>query len=262
MVHGHPVISTVIMSMMCFTASYPSTEHGILLRKIDMKRDKDFIGSKLYREGDKLFCKEKCIIEFPKWYEDKEMATIQDVVDFYGIFAIIIGDTYSVSVIPTLVQSTPIMIKEIERDGIVYNQLIYGKDDCILNNIKVVKMELLSYNFFETFYMYARAPWFIEYEDLLRLMDNLPVYANSNVGGNFISNELTTSFITRSKMDKRIFFRQNGNKGFEYVDLMNVYYSALSTTNKIAGNYFMESMTSAIVQPEKETTKLEDLVRE
>lgn len=227
-----------------------------------MKRDPQFIGSKLYRDGDKLRCKEKCIIEFPKWYEDKELATIQDTVYFYGIFAIVIGDKYSVSVIPTLCQTTPIMIKEIERDGVVYNQFIYGKDDVILNNVNVVKNELLSYNFFETFYMYARAPWFIEYEDLVRLMDNLPVYANSNVGGNFISNELTTSFITRSKVDKKIFFRQDGSKGFEYVDLMNVYYSALSTTNKIAGNYFMESMTSAIVQPEAKTTKLEDLVRE
>lgn len=227
-----------------------------------LKRDPQFIGSQLYREGDKLYCKDKCIIEFPKWYEDKELATIQDTVYFYGIFAILIGDKYSVSVIPTMCQTTPIMIKEIERDGVVYNQFIYGKDDCILNNLNVVKTELLSYNFFETFYMYARAPWFIEYEDLVRLMDNLPVYANSNVGGNFISNELTTSFITRSKADKKVFFRQDGSKGSEYVDLMNVYFSALSTTNKIAGNYFMESMTSAIVQPEAKTTKLEDLVRE
>lgn len=227
-----------------------------------MKRDPQFINSLLYRDGEKLRCKEKCIIEFPKWYEDKELATIQDVVYFYGIFAILIGDKYSVSVIPTLCQTTPIMIKEIERDGVVYNQFIYGKGDVIINNMNVVKMELLSYNFFETFYMYARAPWFIEYNDLLRLMDNLPTYANSNVGGNFISNELTTSFITRSAKNKETFFRQNSKDGSEYVDLMNVYYSALSTTNKIAGNYFMESITSAIVQPETQTTKLEDLVRE
>jgi len=227
-----------------------------------MKRDKDFISSKLYIKDGKIYCKEKCIIEFPKWYEDKELATIQDVVYFYGVFSIIIGDKYSVSVIPTLCQTTPIMIKEIERDGVVYNQFVYGKDDCIISNTKVVKNELLSYNFFETFYMYARVPWFIEYEDLVRIMDNLPIYANSNVGGNFISNELTTSFITRVKDDKKKFFRQDSGKKFEYVDLMNVYYSALSTVNKIAGNYFMESMTSAIVQKEPKTTKLEDLVRE
>lgn len=227
-----------------------------------MKRDPKFISSLLYRDGEKLRCKEKCIIEFPKWYEDKELATIQDTVYFYGIFAILVGDKYSVSVIPTLCQTTPIMIKEIERDGVVYNQFIYGKDDVIINNMNVVKMELLSYNFFETFYMYARAPWFIEYNDMLRLMDNLPTYANSNVGGNFISNELTTSFIARSARDKSTFYRQDSKHGSEFVDLMNVYFSALSTTNKIAGNYFMESMTSAIVQPETQTTKLEDLVRE
>ena len=227
-----------------------------------MKRDKDFIASKIYVKDEKIYCKEKCIIEFPKWYEDKELATIQDTVYFYGIFAIIIEDKYSVSLIPTLCQTTPIMIKEINRDDTTYYQFLYGKDDCIINNTKVVKNELLSYNFFEAFYMYARIPWFIEYEDLVRIMDNLPIYANSNVGGNFISNELVTSFITRVKDDKRKFFRQDNKRKYEYVDLMNVYYSALSTVNKIAGNYFMESLTSAIVQKETKTTKLEDLVRE
>jgi len=224
-------------------------------------RDKDFIQSKIYIKDDKVYCKEKCTIEFPKWYLDKNLATIQEVVYFYGIYSLTIGDKYSVSVIPTLCQTTPIMIKEIDRDGVIYVQLLYGKDDCILNNIKVVKNELLSYNFFETFFMYARVPWYIEYEDLLRIMDNLPIYANSKVGDNFISNELITSFITRVKGKKNEFYRQNTAKGFEYVDLMNVYYSSLSTLSKIGGNYFKEGVVSAIVQKETKPSKLEIAVR-
>jgi hypothetical protein len=227
-----------------------------------LKRNKDFISSKLYTKDGKIYCKEKCTIEFPKWYEDKELATIQDSVQFYGVFAIIIGDQYSVSIIPTLCQTTPIMVREIEREGIVYNQFIYGKDDCILDNVNVVKVEILSYNFFETYYMYARAPWYIEYEDLVRIMDNLPGYAKSNVGDNYISNEVVTSFITRSKADKKVFFRQNGTKGFEYVDLLSPYFSSLSTVNKLGGNYFTNSLVSAIVQPETSTTKLEEHVRQ
>lgn len=226
-----------------------------------MKRNSEFVASKLYTKDGKIYCKEKCIIEFPKWYQDKDLASIQEVAYIYGIFSIIIGDQYSVSVIPTLIATVPIMVNEVERNGVTYIQFLYGKDDPIIDNTKAVKHDILSYNFFETFYMYARIPWYIEYEDLLRIMDNLPKYAKSNVGDNFISNELTTSFITRNKDNKQEFFRQGNGKGYEYVDLMNVYYSALSTTNKIAGNYFQESLVSAIVQKEKQPTKLENLVR-
>jgi len=227
-----------------------------------MIRDKDYIRSKLVTKDGRVYTTEKTIIEFPKWYADKELAVIKDSAYIYGVFSIHMGDKYSVSIIPTLIHTTPIMINEVDRDGVVYTQFIYGKNDCIINNIKAIKHELLSYNFIETFYMYANVPWFVEYEDLVRIMDNLPLYAKSGVGANFIVNEIITSFITRVSADKKVFYRQNlSSKKYSYVDLMNVYYSALNTTNRLSGNYFQESLVSAIVQKEKTTTKLEDLVR-
>ncbi len=173
----------------------------------------------------------------------------------------IIDDKYSVSVIPTLCTSRPIMIKEIEREGVDYVQFIFGKDDPILENTKVVKKDVLSYNFLETYYMQGRVPWFIDYEDLVRIMDNMYEYAKSGMGDNFIANELITSFITRSSKDKKIFHRQDLKNDHVYVDLMNVYYSTLGSLTKIAGNYMTEAVTSAIVQQSKHTTKLEQLAR-
>lgn len=226
-----------------------------------MKRDKDFIKSKLYVKDGKIYTKEKTIIEFPKWYENKELLDIQDVTYLYGVFAIIIDDKYSVSIIPTLVNTSPIIIREVERDSVTYIQFVYGKDDVIIDNINVVKKDLLSYNLFENFFIYAKAPWFIAYDDLIKIMDNLLSYANSNLGENFIASELVTSFIARTKKDKSIFLRQDSSSEAEYVDLTNVYYSALSTLNKVAGNYFTEGLTSALVQKEVTPTKLENLVR-
>lgn len=226
-----------------------------------MKRDKTFIQSKLYAKDGKIYCKEKCIIEFPKWYEEKELANIQEVAYIYGIFAIIIGDTYSVSVIPTLCAMVPIMVNEVERDGVVYTQFVFGKDDPIIDSVQVVKHDILSYNFFETYFTYARIPWYIDYEDIIRITDNLRKYGGSGVGDSYIANELVVSFITRNRKDKKLFYRQDVKDGYEYVDLMNVRYSALSTLASVSGGYYSEGLVSALVQKEKEPTKLEQLVR-
>ena len=75
-----------------------------------------------------------------------------------------------------------------------------------------------------------------------------------------ISNELVTSFIARDESNKKSFFRQKQNK-LVFIDLMSPYYSSLSGINTLAGNYFTQSLTSAIVQPKSQATKLESLVR-
>jgi len=227
-----------------------------------MKRDKGFIESKTYVKDNKVYTKEKTIIEFPKWYEDKELLDIQDVTYLYGIFAIIVDDRYSVSCIPTLINTTPIIIREVERADGVYTQFIYGKDDVLIDNLNVVKKDLLSYNLFENFFVYAKVPWFVEYEDLIKILDNLHNYAASNLGNNFIASELVTSFIARTKKDKSVFSRQDVTAEVAYVDLTNVYFSALSTLNKLGGNFFQQSLTSALVQKEEEPTRLENLVRQ
>lgn len=227
-----------------------------------MKRDKDFINKNLYIKEGKIYCKQKTILEFPKWYEDKDLASIQEVAYVYGIFALIIGDSYSVSVIPTLVPTVPIMVNEIERDGIIYTQFVYGKDDCIIDDIKVVKHDILSYNFFESFFMYAKIPWYVEYEDIVKIMDNLVPYAKSNVGDNMIASELVTSFIARSSKDKKLFYRQVGTGQYEFINLLSPYYAPRNTLNRLAGNYMTDSIVSAIVEKSDNTTKLEGHVRQ
>ena len=44
------------------------------------------------------------------------------------------------------------MVNEVEKEDGEYIQFIYGKGDCIIENINVVKKELLAYNLFENFY--------------------------------------------------------------------------------------------------------------
>lgn len=227
-----------------------------------LTRDPEFIKKQLYSKGESIHSKEKTIIEFPAWYRDKGFYEAQELTTLYGVFAIIIGNRYSVSRVPTFIKTAPIAVNEVDRDGETYIQLLYGKDDPIVHSIKVIKHTISSYTYFETNFMKTREPWFVEPSDVVLTMDNMQRYAGSNLGANYIANEFIVSFITRSGSDKKKYFRQTDGKGvYEYVDLMNVFYSTVGLANKLSGNFLKSSITSAIVQKNIGETKLERHLR-
>lgn len=222
-----------------------------------MKRDAKFIQSKIVVKDSTIYTSEKCCIEFPKWYMDKSLANFGTTTKIYGIFAIIIGDKYSVSIIPTQIVTKYVIFKEVDRDGEPYIQLWYNKGDAIVENTTLLQKDILCYNWFETLHMYAKVPWFLEYEDVVKIMNNTPMYSGSGVGVNPLANEIMVSFLTRYTKDKHEFHRHHLNDPYTYIDLMDVYYGVSTVTNKIAGNYFNDALTSALVQKDKTTTKLE-----
>lgn len=224
-------------------------------------RDKDFMDSIVELKDGAYYCKEPVNIEFPKWYQDKQMFDIADNTYLYGIFSIHCGNKYSVSVIPTVLVTAPILITEVERFGEPYIQLRYGKGDRIIESEKVIQHSFLSYNFFDADFMQGKVPWFLTYEDLCRILDNMVQYAASNLGANLVSNEVVVSFITRLLKNKGVFYRLKPGEEYTFVDLMDVRYSTLSTLSKLAGNYFDEGLVSALVHQEKTPNKLENHVR-
>lgn len=228
---------------------------------MNLTRDKQAISKHLTNRDGAYYTDTPLIIEFPKWYQDKELYVSESVHYLYGIFAIIVGDKYSVSQIPTVVTTSPVMVSEIDRDGEVYIQLSYGAGSKVLQSNKAIMQPFLVYNFFDGYFLQAKVPWYIAYEDLCVIMDNTVRYGNTNFGQNQTSNELITSFIARSAKDKRAFYRLAPKGQPSFVDLMDVRYSSLSTINKLAGNYFNESLVSALVHKEKQPTTLENHVR-
>lgn len=226
-----------------------------------LTRDPKFISQHVTAKDGGYVTDTYTAIEFPKWFSEKGLFVTGEVSYVYGLFAIVIGDKYSVSRIPTVINTSPVSIMEIDRDGEIYIQLLYGKGSKVFDSEKIIMNPYLAYNFFDGFYMQAKVPWYMAADDLCYAMDNTVKYGATNLGSKEVNNELLTSFITRNQKDPSIFYRVNPTGKPLFVDLMDVRYSSLNTTNKLAGNYFNESIVSALVQKETKPSTLEKHVR-
>lgn len=221
--------------------------------KYGLTRDPEYVGKHIIEKNGTFYCTKKCKIEFPTWYFEKEMGEISEDVNFYGIFIIIIDDKYAVSTITTICRSNPINIGSIDRDGVDYTQLEFGVDDPILTTKQVVQETLLSYNYIDRFVVRSNTPWFVEYEDNVRFMNNLYEYGKSNVGAQPLANELIPSFITRDKRNPDLFYRQTNMKNdYMYINLLSPYYGIRSTVGRISGGFLQEGIVGSLVKSDKD----------
>lgn len=257
------------MSSMSSCQSTPSSTISINEKAMQaLKRDPKFIQSKLVDKGQQRFVTENAFIDVPKRYLNRNLLEIKDQTFVFGVFALIVGDKYSVSLIPSMFRTTPLNIQEYKIGETEYVRLVYAKDTCIFENTEVVRKDVLSFNIFDEFWMAGKFPWYIDYEDPVKILDNMVEYAGSNVGRNLFANEITSSFVARVKGDMTKYFRtiaQGPTKdtrdkcAFNGID--DVFYSATSTLAKFAGNYYGDAVVSALVQPEKEIGEIEKAVR-
>lgn len=225
-----------------------------------LKRDPKKVRSSIEIKPDgKYYCNEKLTIEVPSWYIDKGMLVFGQDTFFYGVAAIIIGDYYSVMNVPTLIRTRPVNIKSVKHeDGMEYTQLEYMPGDMFITDKKVVQETLLSYAYFSDYIIRSKVPWFISYEDMIRVLNNFKKYANSNIGVNPIANESVVSYVTRTEDDPDMYFR-HAPKGVKprFIDLMNMFHAIKPTVNKISGGYLETGITAAYVKEPSPPTKLE-----
>lgn len=225
------------------------------------KRDKDFILSNIYEQDGKYFCKEKCYIEIPLRYVNAGLLEIGVVCTLISVFRLVIGDRYSVSVLPSFIKTAPYTIEEVKILGIEYYRFHYLKDYPIIENTQVLRKDILTYFIFDEFIMKGKVPWYLEYEDYGKIYDLAAKYAATGVGDNQAIIELLISYLTRQKNNLKEYARLNPLAPYKYVPLDSVYYSSPSTVNKLAGNRFSEGVVSAIVQRTNSASKVEELVR-
>lgn len=222
------------------------------------KHDPEFIEKNIKIKGGVIYTEKRASIEFPKWYVDKKLADFGEDTTFFGICCIVIEGKYSLVTIPTMLRSNPINLDEVNRDNMDFIVLEFGPGDPIIKTTSVIQETLLSYDFYNNFLLRSKVPWFIQYEDLNKIMNNLPYYAGSRVGDSPITNETTVAFVARDPDDPYTFYRQSKKKKKPiFMDMMNVHYSVRNTVDRFTGGYFDDATVAVIMSDPKEPTDIE-----
>lgn len=235
----------------------------------ELKRDPEKIKSYFKQVGKSIIVKENISVIFPKRFENKKLAFMGDEVKVLNIFAIVDEHgNYGVANAPIMSNLSPSMTDEVDVDGNVQTVLKFNKNEVFCNNVSTLRQNTFIYDLFDEFFIQGNVPWYLNYEDLSNILIKSKKYANSNIGNSPLGMEILTSIAARIKEDKTILFRTK-SKDFnkmkkltpEYVALLNIYYTFTSTISKVAGSYFKDSVTSALVNPEKESTKVEEVLK-
>jgi len=219
------------------------------------KHKPDLIVKLLKQTGNTIIATDDLRIVFPDRYIDKSLAVLGSTVNVIAMVAILDNS-----------DNTPNAIEDIMIDGKLYKTLLFNKGDVIVPNTVMVKNADFMYNLFDEFFVKGNVPWYISYDMLSDIFIESKKYANSSIGNDIVAFEILAATIARSVKDKHKQYRQTIKSTKDkapvyYVGLNNVYYSYVNTGAKLIGNYYGSAVTGAVVDKEKESTELVDMLR-
>ncbi len=234
------------------------------------KRDPSFVLSILKETSTgQVITRVACKVQVPVRFTEVGLGEIGINTFTYGLFPIILETgQYALMNVTALVQLDPYKLTAVTIDDIEYHEFHFQANQVLIKSMDVVKRDTLMYNVFDEFIFKGNIPWYVEYDDLGKLFDTAKKYGGSNVGTNLEVIEFIAAMVARSKDDRTKHIRSVCNSyndaaldKVSYVPLNSVYYSVNNTLNKIAGSYFSEGVTSALVNQSKEQSKVEKLLR-
>lgn len=217
--------------------------------------------------GNIITVLEDLTVVFPDRYVNQELAFIGSTVKMVSIFAVVDKNrNYGVVLAPIFIELSPMNITSVDIDGSINKVLEFKKGDVFAGNRELILNEDFMYNLFDEFFLKGKIPWFLNYEHISNLFMEAKKYAGSKLGGNPLAMEILTAIICRVEGNKELFFRQvlesnKSKKKKTHVGLSNIYYSFDNTNSKINGSYYGSGVSSAIINQEKETTKVADVLR-
>lgn len=237
---------------------------------LKLRRDANYVKSFLVEDkSGRVLTRKSCTIQLPERFMTRNLGQIGISTFAYGCFALIMDSgEYSVFNVNALIELTPSKITKSTINEIEYYNFHFDENDVVIKTTHIVKRDNIIYDVMDELVFKGKIPWYMEYNDLGKMFSTAKKYANSGVGKNQEVIELIASIITRVKSNKSKYIRL-GIKDYKdtslentaYVPLSSVFYSASTTLNKIAGNYFNDGVVSALVEPSNNVEQIESILR-
>lgn len=210
-----------------------------------------------------------CKIQVPARYMDIGLGQIGAETFTLGCFALILEDgNYTVCNITSIVELNPFKTLTTTIDEVLYYEFYFEPGQVVIPTVDVLRRSDIMYNIFDEFMFKGKVPWYLNYEDLGKLFDTAKSHGDSNVGESLETIELIASMITRHVKDRTKPIRQVLQDykelipaNVDYVGLNSIFYSVNSTLNKLAGSYFTDGVSSALVTPTDNVSTIESILR-
>ena len=236
-----------------------------------LKRDPVAIRATFVKGSDgKVVTKTGCRIIFPVSFTERNLAVVGVNNYVTGFYCTIVGENYSLSMINAQMTLTPTVIKKIKIEGVEYYEFEFAKGAVVIDNIMLVKNDLLVYKIYLQHLAKGKIPPYMSYEDVCAVFDNTRKYAGANIGGQREVTELIVALIARNAKNKAEYYSQTGFLGSvgskaprpNYISMSDVQYGAATTLDKLTGAYAgSQGIVAALNNPSERAERVEIMLR-
>ena len=234
------------------------------------KRDAGAVQAYLKELPDgRLVTTKGCKIYIPTRYAERGLASIGIETHIVGIYAIVVEDQYyAVCSVNAMQRIEPTSSIKVVFNDEEYYEFTFDPGSTVISSLQLVKTDTLVFKIYDEIISKGRVPWYLGYADLGRLFDTAKYHAGANIGQNHEVTELLISMIARDSKDRRVYYRQSvktlkdvQDNPPAFIPLRSTTYGATNTTSKLAGSYFKDGLTSALVSPADRVEPIEDILR-
>lgn len=234
-----------------------------------LKRDASRIKASLKALGDGSIVTTKPLqIHIPARYFEKNLASTGNETYIVGHFTYVDPDGfYAVNRTNSMHRIAPITQFKYTHNNVDYIVYEFPKGSTVIENVELVVDTDLPYDVFVFFIDQAIIPWYMSYDDLGRLFENSPRYANFRVGANVSVFESMVATIARNPKDLNQYFRQtlktqsDLDGEVDYVPFKSVIFGPRSAMAKVLGNYIDQAIPSALVNETEQVDNIERYLR-
>lgn len=233
------------------------------------KRDKEKVLGCLKNlpNGSTVFTKE-VTIQFPVRFQDIRLAVIGERSYVYGLFAMIVEDSYALLNVNCYVELGKASISKSEIQGNEYYNFTYQPGDVVFLTNDLVARSNLIFLALDNFVFLGKVPWYCNYDDVGRLFNTASEYAKTKARITPAVMQFMAAYIGRSKQDRTKFIREVCETRADFkpseiswVPLRSVFWSAPGTVNKLSGAYFNDGIVSALNNPSNRVETVESILR-
>lgn len=232
------------------------------------KRNPERVKKDLVRlESGQVATRSGCRIHTPVRCVDRGLSVIGVRNYVYGQMPWILenGD-YCYFNVPARIEIDPDSMRMVTIDDKDYYEFYFEPGSVVIKNTQVVKDDKILYFVLDEFVFQAKAPWYMTYEDRMKLFLNVGKYVGLSAGDVPQIIELMVSITARSQNDETVFARQDAKSYTDFnksvlVPFNSVQESVQGTVDKITGNYFEPALTGALVTPSTRANRVERILR-